>query len=62
LVGRVASKAGLGEKEVKALKEKKDGSGLVYEYEGGKWSLEDGMLFERPFPPSRLDSPKSLAR
>lgn len=39
---RIAPKAGLQTKDVQALKEGKDGSGLVYEYEGERYSLEDG--------------------
>lgn len=42
LVSRIASKASLSKDDVTALKEGKDGAGLVYEFEGGRWSLEDG--------------------
>lgn len=43
LISRIASKAGLSRKEATSLQEGKEGSGLVYEYEGSRWSLEDGM-------------------
>lgn len=39
---RIATKSGLDEETVKAVKERKDGAGVVYEFEGGRWSLEDG--------------------
>ena len=39
---RIAPKAGLQQKDVQTLKEGKDGSSLVYEYEGERYSLEDG--------------------
>jgi hypothetical protein len=51
LIDRIAKKAGLGSEEVSALKQGKDGSGLVYEFEGGRWSLEDGE-----YPSHRIES------
>jgi len=44
LANRIASKAGLEQKDLKA-QGKKDGSGLVYEFEGEKWALEDGTSY-----------------
>lgn len=44
LVARIVKKAGYSEEEQKAVKSGKDGAGLVYEFEGARWSLEDGEL------------------
>ncbi|KAK4685688.1 hypothetical protein P7C73_g4457, partial [Tremellales sp. Uapishka_1] len=42
-LSRIIAKSALSSDTTEAIKEKKDGSGLVYEFEGGRWSLEDGM-------------------
>ncbi|RXK40729.1 hypothetical protein M231_01981 [Tremella mesenterica] len=59
LVNRICKKAGLGFEETTAVKEGKDGAGLIYEYEGERWSLDDDddldILFTR-FPPSSTPS------
>ena len=39
---RIISKAGLNKDESTAVKEGKEGAGLVYEFEGGRFSLDDG--------------------
>jgi hypothetical protein len=44
---RIAPKAGLQQQDIQALKQGKDGSGLVYEYEGQRYSLEDGSSCRR---------------
>ncbi|KAI9632140.1 uncharacterized protein MKK02DRAFT_20978 [Dioszegia hungarica] len=59
LISRIASKAGLSRKEATSLQEGKEGSGLVYEYEGSRWSLEDDddlEIFLSRNPPSSTSS------
>ena len=43
LLDRITRKSGLQPAQIKAIKSGQDG-GLVYEYKGEKYSLEDGML------------------
>ncbi|ORY30797.1 hypothetical protein BCR39DRAFT_528368 [Naematelia encephala] len=40
-VDRISKKAGLDSNAAKALNEGKDGAGIAYEFEGGRFSLED---------------------
>lgn len=42
LLQRILGKLSLGKEETEAIQEGKDGAGLVYEFEGGRWSLDDG--------------------
>lgn len=42
LVARIMGKLSLGKEEFTAITERKDGAGLVYEFEGGRYSLDDG--------------------
>ena len=42
LISRIVSKSGISSAEQKAIQERKDGAGVVYEFEGERWSLEDG--------------------
>jgi hypothetical protein len=56
LMDRISHKAGLSKTELTSVLEGKDGGSLVYEWESGKWSLEDGKslfplrfsIFPRP--------------
>jgi len=43
LFDRISKKAGLQSEQAKSLKSGQEG-GLVYEYKGDKYSLEDGTL------------------
>ena len=43
MIDRIATKAGLSTEDATALKEGKDGAGLVYEFEGSRFALEDGV-------------------
>lgn len=47
LLDRILGKAGLSSEDTEGVKEKKDGAGLAYEFEGGRWSLEDGACRTR---------------
>jgi hypothetical protein len=54
LLDRIASKSGLSTAEQTALKGRKEGAGIIYEFEGERWSLEDGRSFllrSYPSPP-----------
>lgn len=42
MISRITKKSGLEEKEVEAITQGKDGAGIKYEFEGGRWSLQDG--------------------
>ncbi len=42
LLDRIAAKSGLSHAEQTSFKGLKEGSALQYEYEGERWSLEDG--------------------
>lgn len=42
LQDRIVEKAGLSRVEAQAVRDRKDGAGLVYEYDGSRWALEDG--------------------
>lgn len=42
LIERILAKARLPAEEAAAVRAKSDGAGIVYEYEGDRWALEDG--------------------
>ena len=44
LLERIFAKLSLGKEDTEAVRERKDGAGLVYEFESGRWSLDDGEL------------------
>jgi hypothetical protein len=48
LIDRIVIKAGLDKPEAESVRRGKDGAGLVYEFDGARWSLEDGECGERP--------------
>lgn len=42
LIDRIVTKAHLSTDDANAVREKKDGAGVVYEFDGDRWALEDG--------------------
>ena len=44
LVDRMCAKGGISKDDVAAVKARKDGAGLVYEFDNGRWALEDGEI------------------
>lgn len=42
LIDRICAKLSLQKDDLAAVKEGKDGAGLLYEFEGGRWALDDG--------------------
>ena len=55
LIDRICTKLSLQKDDLTAVKEGKDGAGLVYEFEGGRWALDDG-----PFTATTRSSTYSL--
>lgn len=43
LIDRIVRKSGLDEKASQGVKEGRDGGLLQYEFEGGRWTLQDGQ-------------------
>jgi len=59
LIDRILGKLSLQKDEQTAIREKKDGAGLVYEFENGRWSLDDDddlKIFHSRLPPDSTSS------
>lgn len=42
LLSRILAKAKLDDAEENAIRSNRDGAGVVYEFDGDRWALEDG--------------------
>lgn len=59
LIDRIITKAGVDKHDAESVRRGKDGAGLVYEFDGARWSLEDGECGEcgaARLPPVRFGS------
>ncbi|CAD6568933.1 MAG: hypothetical protein TREMPRED_004882 [Tremellales sp. Tagirdzhanova-0007] len=59
LIDRICTKLSLQKDDLTAVKEGKDGAGLVYEFEGGRWALDDDddlQILHSRLPPDSTPS------
>ncbi|GFZ44890.1 hypothetical protein JCM24511_02616 [Saitozyma sp. JCM 24511] len=59
LIDRIVLKAGLDKPDAESVRRAKDGAGLVYEFDGARWSLEDDddlQILRSRLPPSTTPS------
>ncbi|RSH89657.1 hypothetical protein EHS25_002208 [Saitozyma podzolica] len=59
LIDRIVIKAGLDKPDAESVRRGKDGAGLVYEFDGARWSLEDDddlQILRSRLPPSTTPS------